>query len=188
MGNENDTEEVIPEETPEDELTPETDWEAEAKKARGIAQRLRTKLTKATETKKPVETKVEPHAEPAKQTQTPSELDETQLDYFDLKGYTDSDEVEIFHKVMLKTGMSMREVLKDDYALAKVKSLRDEKAVQKATPSSTKRTGAGATDNIDILYEKFERTGELPTDFEARIAVINRKAAKGDTSIPPWRR
>ena len=43
-----DTEEV---ETPEVELTTDTDWEAEAKKARGIAQRLRTKVIKLIEKK-----------------------------------------------------------------------------------------------------------------------------------------
>lgn len=171
------------EETPEEELTPETDWEAEAKKARGIAQRLRTKLTKATEKKVVVE-QPNPVKEDAPKT---GELDETVLDFLDLKGITDSDEIDVIQKVMQKTGQTVRQALKDDYVVSKLDSLRKEKQVKDATPSATKR-GGNQSNDISAALAKFEQTGELPTDFETRTAVINAKVSKDSPNKPSWRR
>jgi hypothetical protein len=169
-------------ETPEADLTPETDWEAEAKKARGIAQRLRTKLTKAEEKKVAVETPTAPIKETAPKT---GELDETQLDYLDLKGVTDQDEIDIIQKVIAKTGQTVRQALKDDYVQSKLDALRKDKAVKDATPSSTKRGGSQTGDLAQALA-KFEQNGELPTDFALRSAVVNAKADKENTNKPAW--
>jgi len=153
---------------------------ARAKKAEGFILGDDGKWVKKTPENEPapVESPKKPEAQQAN-------LDETQLDYFDLKGYSDSDEVEVFHKIMLKTGMSPREVLKDEYALAKVRAIRDEKAVKDATPSSTKRGGSQTGDLAQALA-KFEQTGELPDDFALRSAVVNAKADKENTNKPTW--
>ena len=183
--NETTAEEIIEEETPETELSAETDWEAEAKKARGIAQRLRTKLTKATEKK--VE-KVEPKVEPVKETQKTGELDETALDYLDLKGITDQEDIDLIQSVVKKTGQTVRQVLKDDYVSAKLTSNKEAREVKAATPSSTKRSSNGQSNDLTVALAAFEKTGELPADFELATAVTNAALKRNDPSIPPWRR
>ena len=174
----------VEEETPETELTPETDWEAEAKKARGIAQRLRTKLTKAEEKKKEMVVPVEP----VKKTQNTGELDETTLDYLDLKGISESEDIDVIQGVIAKTGKTVREVLKDEYVIAKLASQKETREVRAATPSGTRRSGAGQTNDLAIAIVNFEKTGELPADFELATAVTNAFATKGDVSKPSWHR
>src|SRR3990167_6619574 len=172
-------------ETPEADLTPETDWEAEAKKARGIAQRLRTKLTKAEEKKKEP---VVPTTVPDKKTQKTGELDETTLDYLDLKGITDSEDIDVIQKVVERTGQTVRQVLKDEYVIAKLASQKESREVRAATPSGTKRSGAGQTNDLAIAIANFEKTGVLPSDFTLASAVTNAVANKGDVSKPVWQR
>ena len=170
--------------TPETELTETTDWQAEAKKARGIAQRLRTKLAKATEKKVVVETPTKPVV----QAQNPSRLDETQLDYLDLKGVSDSDDIDVVQKVMLKTGLSVRDVLKDDYVQTKLKANKEAREVKAAMPTATKRTGSGADNSLEIALAKYEQSGfkELPTDTTLRRQVVNAARQKTDTNKPAW--
>lgn len=168
------------EETPEADLTPETDWEAEAKKARGIAQRLRTKLTKAEEKKVVVEA-----TKPVKEVPKTGELDETQLDYLDLKGITESDDIEVIKSVIAKTGQTVRQVLKDSYVSAKLAENKAEREVKNATPSATKRGGSQNNDLAQALA-KFEQTGELPQDFTLRSAVVNASVDRANTNKPSW--
>lgn len=152
-----------------------TDWKAKYEETIGRLKRAETKLEKSKIDKK-VEEKVK---------EKTSELDDTQLDYFDLKGYSDPEEVSVFHKIMLKTGMSAREVLKDDYALAKVKALRDEKAVKEAIPSSTRRSGEQSGD-LESAIAKFDKTGELPTDYALKTKVVNAVTDRGNPNKPAW--
>ena len=175
-----DTEEV---ETPEVELTTDTDWEAEAKKARGIAQRLRTKVIKLSEKK----VEVEPTVVPAKNEQKTGGLDETQLDYLDLKGITDDADVKIVENIVKKTGQTVRQVLKDEYVIAKLESNKKAREVQNALPSNTKR-GGSTGDSLEQAIAKFERTKELPDDFELRSKVLDSISSKGDITKPSWRR
>lgn len=183
----NDTvvEEAEEAETPEADLTPETDWEAEAIKARGIAQRLRTKLTKATE-KKRVETVAEPVREVVRNT---GELDETQLDYLDLKGINDDDDIKLIEGIVKKTGQTVRQVLKDDYVKTKLESSKTAREVKNATPSNTKRAGSGATDSLELAIAKYEQSGgkDLPEDFDLRTKVVNAVVEKGNPNKPSWR-
>ena len=123
-------------------------------------------------------------AKPIKQ--ATGELDETQLDYLDLKGVTDDAEIEIIQKVMKKTGQTVRQALKDDYVVAKLEALRKEKEVAKATPSATRRSGASVSNDVDFWYAKYEKDGTLPDDFQLRSKVINKKLAKENTNKPAW--
>jgi len=119
---------------------------------------------------------------------TAGELEAAQLDFFDLKGYTDTDEVAIFQNIMKRTGMSHREVIKDEYALSKVEAIRKDKQVKNAMPSSTKRTGQTETNDVDFHLARYEASGELPKDFAMRAKVIEAKAQKSSDTVPPWRR
>ena len=181
---EEETEEKIEDETPEDELTTDTDWEAEAKKARGIAQRLRTKLTKATEKK--VE-KVEPKVEPVKKEPNTGELDETALDFLDLKGFTEDEDITLIENIVAKTGQTVRQVLKDEYVVSKLETNKVAREAKKGTPGSTQRGGATG-DTFDTDMAKYESTKEYPDDFERRSKVVNALEAKESFKIPSYRK
>lgn len=166
-----------------------TDWKAKAEELEqkrredGIKQRERSKALKAQIAEfKTKEVAPKPEPKPAT-----GELDDTQLDYLDLKGITEEEDIEVIQKVMLKTGQTVRQALKDDYVTSKLKDLKAARDVKDATPSSTKRSG-NQTNNLDYWKNKYEQTGELPTDFETRSAVINAKEAQGDVSKPKWQR
>jgi len=111
-------------------------------------------------------------------------LSDAVLDFFELKGYND-EEVEIFQNIMKRTGMTHREVVKDDYATAKIEKMRQERAVKEATPSGTRRSSNPSNDE-DYWLAKYEQTGELPKDFELRSKVINRFVDKSNPNKPSW--
>lgn len=184
--NTNDTQDVdvSEDELSEEPTSPETDWEAEAKKARGIAQRALTKLKKLGD-KKPEPAKP---AEPAETAPKTGELDETALDYLDLKGINEDEDIKIIQDVVRKTGQTVRQALKDDYVQSKLKSNKEARDVKAALPGNTKRGGSGANDSFEAALAKYEKTKELPTDFDLRIKVIDASSKKNDVSTPPWRR
>lgn len=156
-----------PKRTPEEEL----------KYFEGRAERLRTKLG------------IKPKAEAPTEAPKPTtgDLDETQLDYLDLKGINESDDLDIIQTVMKRTGQTVRQALKDEYVVEKLKANQARREVANAMPSGTKRSGAGAM-GVDAALARYEATGELPADFETRSAVINLKEAKTSGTAPPWRR
>lgn len=165
-----------------------TDWKGEAQKLRekAIAQRERTKAKnqRIAELEKAVEA-----VAATKKAPTPpktGELDETQLDYLDLKGISDQDEIDLIQNVMQRTGQTVRNALKDDYIQDKLAKLRADKQVQEATPSSTRRSGQSAGSSLELDVAKYEQSGKLPDDFERRSAVINAKVEKENTNKPAW--
>lgn len=173
---EDDTLEDISEEDEEDD---KTDYKALAKKNAGIAKRALTKLKKANEPKEePKVAKTEPKA------QTEG-LDETQLDYLDLKGITEDEDVQVIESVVKKTGMTVRQALKDEYVVKKLESQKEQREVKDATPSSTKRTGqTGGT--LEAAIAKFERDGTLPDDFKLRSEVVNAVVDKKNGNKANW--
>lgn len=168
------------EEESEPEPTETTDWEARSKKLeeKAIAQRERTRALK-------VEVNRLKKAQEAKAERKTGELDERQLDYLDLRGISDEEEIEIVQRFVNKTGMSVREAIKDEYVQSKLDTLRAIKAVQSAMPSSTKRSGNQVND-LSTDLARFEQTGELPEDFERRSAVVNATVQKQNTNKPSW--
>lgn len=167
------------EETPEevDEPTPEPKPERapespEAKKARLTRELARLNKQLGDE-------------EPAPSHKKTDELDETQLDYLDLKGVTDDDEIELIRKVVTTTGQTVRQALKDDYVVDKLEKMRAARAVKDATPS-TKRHGAGSSDDLASAIAKFDATNELPSDFALRSQVVNAVATRSGSNKPSW--
>jgi hypothetical protein len=182
--NETDTsvanEEVVEKEGETSEETTETTAEPTSAELSARLKRAEAKIERMKIDAK-VEKKVEKVIE-----KTTGELSEAQQDFFELKGY-DEDQVDVFAGIMKKTGMSHREVIKDDYALAKVKSIADKKAVQSATPSSTKRAG-GQVGDVAAAAAKFKETGVLPDDRALANAVVDSIAKAGNDRLPPWQR
>lgn len=160
--------------------TETTDWEARAKQLeeKAIAQRERTRALKVevSRLKRSQEQKTEPKTD---------ELDEQQLNYLDLKGVSDEDEIKLFQDFVIKTKQSVRQAFKEDYLQTKLANLRATKAVQNATPGSTRRSGNQIND-VATALAKFEQTGELPDDFELRSAVVNAKVEGLNTNKPAW--
>jgi len=167
-----------------------TDWQAEAKKLqdKAIAQRERTKLLKQqlTEAKGQVKEAVDKLAPPKEESVKTGELDETQLDYLDLKGISEDEDIKIIEDIVKKTGQTVRQALKDEYVISKLESNKEKREVKDATPSSTKRTGKGQTNDVALAVARFHQTGELPDDFELAAAVTNAVADKNNVNKPSW--
>lgn len=177
---------------PEEGQEDSTDWKAEAQKLRekAIAQRERTKALKT----QLAEAKAKVDSLPAPtQTQKPSStngLDETALDYLDVKGVTESEDIRVIEDVVKKTGMTVRQAFKDEYVTAKINANKAAREVKDATPSSTRRTGGNQGSDLSTLVAKYEQSGfdakSLPDDFATRAKVINAVAAKQSTNKPGW--
>lgn len=147
-----------------------------AKKAEGFV-KVDGKWVKGAKPETKTETKVEPKAT--------GELDETALDYLDLKGVTEQEDIDIIESVIKRTGQTVRQALKDDYVVAKLKANQDKRAVQQAMPSGTKR-GGDQSQGLEAAIAKFERTGELPKDFALKTKVVNAIVDKENTNKPSW--
>jgi hypothetical protein len=151
-----------------------------AKKAEGFV-KVDGKWVKAPKPEEAVRTQNELQAKTG-------ELDETQLDYLDLKGISETEDIDIIQAVMKRTGQTVRQALKDEYVQTKLKANSEKRAVAAAMPSGTKRSGAGAGMGLEAAIAKYEQTGEYPSDFELRTQVVNAMVERSTTSNPPWRK
>lgn len=178
----NEEVEVVIEETPEEKPKvekPKRTPQEELDYHEGRAKRIRKDLGMET-----------PEKTVKSETPKTGELDDTQLDYLDLKGITEDEDIAVIKNIMKKTGQTVREALKDDYVIAKLKDLKVARDVKTATPSSTKRSGQQATDNEDYWFQKYEASGELPNGMPEGMAIklINRKANQDDVRKPRFAR
>ena len=178
-------EEEAPEPTPEptDDLN-ELKSRIKTLEEKSITNRERRRADKAEITR--LKRLVESKRDEAPQKQKTGELDETQLDYLDLKGITDQDEIDLIQKVMRSTGQTVRQALKDEYVVDRLEKLRAQREVKNATPSSTKRSGSGQANDLALAISKFEQTGQLPEDFTLRSAVVNAMEARTNGNKPAW--
>lgn len=160
--------EEAPEETPE---APKKEYTAQEKLAR--VERMRLKYMK--------ELGIED-----KPSKTTGELDNADYALLAAKGIEYDDEIKLIHEKMKKWDMSLRDVLKDEDMQAKLKGMRIEREVKSAMPSSSKRSGGAAIDNLDYWKAKYEQTGELPDDFNLRVAVVDSKYQQMNQSKPGW--
>lgn len=121
---------------------------------------------------------------------TTGELDETQLLWLEVKGVKtdDADEMGLVEKWRTETGKKVKEIHASKIFQAELKELRDGKAALEGTPSSTKRGGGSATDNVDYWFQKYEQTGKLPENMPKGMAekLVNRKAAQSDSRQNPY--
>lgn len=126
-----------------------------------------------------------PRVEPSRQT---GELDETQLDYLDLKGVSEQEDIDVVQSVMSRTGMTLRQALKDDYVQTKLKTNKEARDVKAAMPTSTKRSSSGADNSLDLAIARYEQSGlkELPQDVNLRRQVVNAMRVKQDGNKPAW--
>lgn len=162
-----------------------TDWKAEAQKLRekAIKQREATKSFKQKLADK--DKAIEALAGRKPDQSKTGELDETQLDYLDVKGISEPEDIKVIESIVKKTGMTVRQALKDEYVLSKIEANKAQREVKDATPSSTKR-GGNQSNDLSSALARFEQTGELPTDYALKTAVINATVDKSNSNKPSW--
>lgn len=115
-----------------------------------------------------------------------SELDDTALDYLDLKGISEAEDLAIIQRHIDRTGETVRQALKDDYVQSKLATNKQKREVQAATPSSTKRSGSPLGD-VEAAIAKYEQSKELPENFELRKAVVNALYERSNNNKPAWK-
>lgn len=174
------TPEVTPEETPEEtpevtpEETPDVNWEAKFKEQQGINKRLKTKLAKKDETP-PTEEKP-----PVKKADSKSdEEDYAQLSYMSQHGIdtNSDDQIDFVKKTMKLSGLSLKDVLKEDFLKKGIKEIADNKTVEVATPSNSKRgQSTSGKNSVEYWLKKGDRA--LPEDRDLRIKVVNARLDK----------
>lgn len=158
------------------EVQDTTDWKAKFEEADGKLRRAQTKLDKSKIDKK-VEEKIK---------EKTGDLDEAQLDYLDVKGISEDEDIQIIENIVKKTGMTVRQALKDEYVVGKLEKNRAAREVKDATPSSTKRTGGAQGTDVATALAKFEQTGKLPDDYTLKSQVINAFEQKNTSNKPSW--
>jgi hypothetical protein len=190
MQNENEEGVILDEnqETPEIDLEEgdgNVDWKAEAQALRDkqIANRERTRLLRQQLADK--DRAIAMLRGTSSHSKSPGELDETQLDYLDLKGITEEEDIKILARHVQRTGETIRQALKDEYVQAKLEANLKAREVKSATPSTTKR-GGNQVNDIASAIARFEQTGELPADYKLRSEVVNAISDKGHNKRPAW--
>ena len=113
-----------------------------------------------------------------------NELNDTQLNYLDVKGIYESEDVKVIETFVRNTGKNVREAFRDDYVIAKLASNNTAREIQVAMPSDNKRGGNQSGDLASALA-KYEATKLLPTDFKERSEVIDAFLSKGNGSNKP---
>lgn len=177
-----DNEEVVETEVESSEEAAET-----AEPQEESAQELKARLQRAEKKieKMKLDAKVEKKVEQKVQEKNTGDLDETQLDYLDLKGISEDEDVKVIQDIVKKTGMTVRQAFKDDYVTSKLEANKNAREVKAATPSSTKRAG-NQSDGFDTALARFEKDGTLPDDFELRKKVVNAKYRAERGNQPSW--
>ena len=126
-------------------------------------------------------------AEPKQESKPTGKLDETQLDYLDLKGISEAEDLEVIEKVMKNTGMSLRDTLKDSYVVSTLDQNRGARTVRGAIPGASKRPGVEGS-SVDMYVNKFQSTGQLPKDFDTASKVVDAITAQNSDRSPRFLR
>lgn len=173
------------EELAEPEATETPDWEARAKRLeeKAIQQRERTRLLKA-------EMEKLKKAHTPKEVPQTGELNETQLDYLELKGVSEQEDIDYIQKVVSREGITVRQALKDDMVKEKLAKHAQRREVKAATPSTTRRGGQESLQGVDYWAARIEsgqsQLSDIP-DFETRAAVVEAREKRSSNNVPPWR-
>jgi hypothetical protein len=175
--------EIVTEDAKSEDLQTEVEESNEPNTAELLA---RLKRAEAKIDRMKIDAKVEKKVETELQKKA-GELDNADYALLAAKGIEEDEDIKLVHQKMQKWDMSMREVLADKDMQEKLKANKIEREVKTAMPSSTRRSGPGL-ENLDYWKAKYDRTGDLPDDFELRSAVINAKVDKENTNKPMWQR
>lgn len=159
------------EEAPAPEPTPVESPEAKLARLKRQASQLEKKLG----------------VEPKQESKPTGKLDETQLDYLDLKGISEAEDIQVIEMVMKNTGKSLRDTLRDSYVVATLDDNRGQRNVRGAIPGASKRSGV-ESNSVDLYVNKFQSTGQLPKDFDTASKVVDAITAQNSDRSPRWNR
>jgi hypothetical protein len=159
---ENETEEIVLEETEEEteETQPKETPEAKLARLKRQAAQLEKKLG------------VQPEAE--------KKEDKSTLDRFDKlflrqEGIKSEAEMKLVEQIKKETGKQVEDILDSKYFKAELQALREDAATKESTPSATKRSNQSPRNEVDYWLAK----GELPKDNpELARKVVNAKMEK----------
>ncbi len=126
-------------------------------------------------------------AEPKPESKSTGKLDETQLDYLDLKGISEEEDIKVIETVMKNTGRSLRDVLKDNYVVSTLGENQTQRNVRGAIPGASKRSGI-ESNSVELYVNRFKATGQLPKDFETQSKVVDAITAESSDRKPSWNR
>ncbi len=126
-------------------------------------------------------------AESKPESKPSGKLDETQLDYLDLKGISEAEDLTVIETVMKNTGKSLRDALKDPYVVATLDDNRGARTVRGAIPGASKRPGV-ESNSVDLHVNRFNSTGQLPKDFDTASKVVDAITARNSDRSPRWER
>lgn len=90
-----------------------------------------------------------------------------------------TDEIPLAQDLLKKTGLTLDELVQDDYFKAKLKDFRETKASKDAVPSSTKRSSPATKDSAEYWSAKYlsgTPISEVPIEF--RTKAIDARVAK----------
>lgn len=182
-----ETEESSEEESEED--TTEDESEKPKKRKEETPQQKKSRLERELKRlhKQNPDLDEKPASEKKTKTKTDDGLSDAVLDYFELKGITEQEDIDLIQSVMEKTGKSHRDVLKDDYVVSKLDSNQKTRDVKSATPSGSKRAGQGGNDNVDFWFAKYSQNWELPKGMPKGMnekLVERRYIAESPTNNP----
>ena len=127
--------------------------------------------------------KVEPKvdANPLGEPSKPSELDKGDKALLVAYGIKGQDEFALAKNFMNRTGDDIDAIVGDDIFQAKLKALRDAKAVADATPKGNKRSANAPQDAFDVAYKKYVDEGTFPENTpdnrELREKLVEKRAA-----------
>lgn len=109
---------------------------------------------------------------PPKDSSQSGELDYGQLALLRTEGIKRSEEIALFKEIMSDTGKNMLDVLDSNYFKSRLADLRETQESMGSIPKGKRRSGQTGVTDTDIAVAKFKETGEFPSDFKTRSAVV----------------
>lgn len=103
------------------------------------------------------------------------EFDEAQLAYLAVKGIESDEDIDFAKDMQKRTGLPLRELVKDDYFTTKLNARKEARTIAEATPSNSKRGTGRTNDPFDVEYANYQKTGKLPTDRKMAERVIEKR-------------
>lgn len=117
-----------------------------------------------------------------KEPSQPNELDYGQLALLRTEGIKGSGEIALFKEVMKETGKEVLDVLDSNYFKSRLSDFRQAQESANAVPKGKNRSGQTGVTDVDMAMAKYKETGELPSDFKTRSAVVKALEAEEQSS------
>lgn len=118
--------------------------------------------------------KVSPQEPPQPSSNKPNnDFDYGELSYLAVKGYEHEDDLNYIKTIKEKSGEPLRKIIEDDYVVEHLRTMKEERMVQNAIPSSQRRAPAILKNTVDYWLAK----GELPPmdQVQLRRDVLNER-------------